>query len=146
MVKIGVQELVFNVKKGGALEGIRTSGAFTERVSCPWQIPSCIQKRNGISITRFGFSISKIWQSCVRNRRKEFWGNTENMDNIRKGYDIVVVSRAGNEDWKFKDLKRTFKILKERLLEGNLMGIFQRIIILAVKFYQSHISLPWTQV
>lgn len=85
------------------------------------------KRENGISITRFGFSISKKFgKAVVRNRRKRILREIcrKHMDNIRKGYDIVVVSRAGNEDLKFKDLEKDLLKIFERagLLEGNSNG------------------------
>ena len=47
------------------------------------------------------------------------------MDNIRKGYDIVVVSRLRNEkEIKFADLEKDFLLVMKRagLLEGSLDG------------------------
>ena len=66
---------------------------------------------NGTDINQVGISVSKkVGNSIVRHRLTRLIRESVrlNVENISKGYDIVIIARAGLKDKKFKETESAF--------------------------------------
>lgn len=78
--------------------------------------------KNGLNYNRVGFSSSKrIGKKVRRNRAKRLLKEVYriNEENIKKGYDIVLIARDGIFDVDFYKLQETFILTLKR---GNLIA------------------------
>lgn len=76
-----------------------------------------VYRRNGLNITRVGFSVSKkygkaVARNKIKRRLKEIY--REDMDRIKKGYDFIFVVRIGARDADFWRLKNQMANLLRR--------------------------------
>ena len=66
---------------------------------------------NRTDINRVGISVSKkVGNSIVRHRLTRLIRESVrlNVENIKKGYDIVIIARAGLKDKKFQETESAF--------------------------------------
>ena len=66
---------------------------------------------NGTDINQVGISVSKkVGNSIVRHRLTRLIRESVrlNVENISKGYDIVIIARAGLKDKKYKETESAF--------------------------------------
>jgi len=67
--------------------------------------------------TRFGITTAKkinkaVTRNKIRRRLKEIVRN--NINNVKKGYDVVVMSRVRGKDCSYKELENSFIILAKK--------------------------------
>ncbi len=77
---------------------------------------------NQLGVTRLGFSIGKrLGKAVVRNRVRRLLRESVRTLNIRSGWDIVLVARAGAASADYHRLKEAIgRLLKQAcLLDGN---------------------------
>ncbi len=80
--------------------------------------------RNGTLENRYGISVSKkVGNSVVRSRVTRLLRESYRLSEsgIAKGYDIVVIARAGTKDASYREVESALLHLlrKQRLLEAN---------------------------
>ena len=71
-------------------------------------------KPNGLDVTRFGFSVSKkVGKSVVRNRYRRRLKELcrRHLDQLEKGYDVVLVARPAAVNVNHEKLQRALRHL-----------------------------------
>ncbi|SRR6056297_2198064 len=73
--------------------------------------------KNNNKNTRFGITTAKkinkaVTRNKIRRRLKEIV--RKNINNIKKGYDVVVMSRVRGKDCSYKDLETSFMNLAKK--------------------------------
>ena len=77
-------------------------------------------KNNNYGFNRFGFTAAKkikkaVQRNIIRRRLKEIVRLNEN--NIKEGYDIILMARVNATDSDYKDLEKSFnKLIKRKNL------------------------------
>lgn len=81
-------------------------------------------KKNNYEFNRFGFTAAKkikraVQRNVIRRRLKEIVRLNEN--NLKEGYDIVLMARVNATESDYKDLEKSFyKLVKRKnLLKGD---------------------------
>jgi len=76
-----------------------------------------VMKKNGVGVTRFGFSISKrVGKAVVRNRAKRIIREVcrQCLDEIKDGYDLVFIGRSSIKHCSYEEVKNDFlRIIKK---------------------------------
>ncbi len=93
--------------------------------SIPERLIVLYYKPNDLGFNRFGFSVGKkVGKAVVRNRIKRMLREIcrLNLENVKKGYDYVIIARPRivKENY-FTIEKSFFKLLKKAGLAGNEM-------------------------
>lgn len=81
-------------------------------------------KKNNFGFNRFGFTTAKkikkaVQRNVIRRRLKEIVRLSEN--NLKEGYDIVLMARVNATDSDYKELEKSYnKLIKRKnLLKGD---------------------------
>lgn len=81
-------------------------------------------KKNNFGYNRFGFTAAKkikkaVQRNVIRRRLKEIVRSNEN--NLKEGYDIVLMARVNATESDYKGLEKSFnKLIKRKnLLKGD---------------------------
>lgn len=81
-------------------------------------------KKNNYGFNRFGFTAAKkikkaVQRNVIRRRLKEIVRLSEN--NLKEGYDIVLMARVNATDSDYKELEKSYnKLIKRKnLLKGD---------------------------
>ncbi|MDK2919984.1 MAG: ribonuclease protein component [Candidatus Petromonas sp.] len=73
--------------------------------------------KNDKDITRVGFTASKkVGKSVVRNRARRLMKESfrNNSENIKLGYDVVLIARVAIKDANYKDVEKSVRRALER--------------------------------
>lgn len=65
-------------------------------------------RRNGLDVTRFGFTIGKrIGKAVVRNKIKRRLREASRLTDVQKGWDVVFIARSGAASADYQTLSRS---------------------------------------
>ncbi len=81
---------------------------------------------NGLSFSRYGFSVSKrVGKAVTRNRVKRLLREILRLTPLEPGWDIIFIARPGAAITKYAELKKSVESLlsQAQLLVGNYEGI-----------------------
>jgi ribonuclease P protein component len=74
-----------------------------------------LARRNGLGVTRFGFSVGRrVGGAVVRNRVKRRLKETARVAQVRQGWDLVVVARKDASSADFRKLAHSLTRLLDR--------------------------------
>lgn len=81
---------------------------------------------NGLSLSRYGFSVSKrVGKAVTRNRVKRLLREILRLTPLKPGWDIIFIARPGAATIEYAELKKSIESLlsQAQLLMGNYEGI-----------------------
>ena len=81
---------------------------------------------NGLSLSRYGFSVSKrVGKAVTRNRVKRLLREILRLAPLEPGWDIIFIARPAAATTRYAELKKSVENLLSRakLLTGNYEGI-----------------------
>ncbi len=79
-------------------------------------------RRNGLDVTRFGFTIGKrVGNAVVRNRIKRRLREASRLSDVEEGWDVVLIARSGAASADYQMLSKSARELFRRahLLNGS---------------------------
>ena len=78
-------------------------------------------RRNGLGVTRFGFTVGKrVGNAVARNRIKRRLREASRLSDVQQGWDLVFIARSGSASADYRMLSKSARELfrRARILNG----------------------------